>query len=156
MNAVNESALPNVEKQAVKVLKRTKMRERQSFDMLETTSWEDERQARKFIRPSFDDIRQRMHDDGIKTRFKKSLDPLTLVQSYTIWCGREVETEDRNGAKKIEIRYSDWDYLAIHIDSSRRFSKLPTNRPDDENKDKKKKGKRHRKMHLKAEDKSNA
>lgn len=90
---------------------------RQFFTM---EDWDDERVARKFIRSSFDDIRQRLKDEGMKTQFRKPRHD-DGTQSYAIFYGREEVVKKNDGSTETKIVYSDNDYLAIHFDPSRKF-----------------------------------
>lgn len=136
MTQDNEQALRNNRKRNV----------RQSFTM---EDWDDERMARKFIRPSFDDIRQRLRDDGIKTQFRKPRHE-DGTQSYAIFYGRKETVTKKDGSKEIKIVYSDNDYLAIHFDPSRKFPggrrRKKQDDEDGESSGKKGKGKFNRKM----------
>jgi quinol monooxygenase YgiN len=101
MTTQNEQTLPNTTPTGKKPRK-----ERQFFTM---EDWKDEVVARKHIKNSFEDIRQRLKDEGTKTRFKKVRHE-DGIQSYAIFY------EGANGG------YSDGDYLAIHFDPARKFS----------------------------------
>ena len=76
-------------------------------------NWQDEVLSRKHIKNSFEDIRGRLKDDGIKTQFKKVRGE-DGIQSYAIFYGRP----EKQGKRVV---YSDDDYLAIHFDPSRKF-----------------------------------
>jgi hypothetical protein len=76
MTTQNEQTLPNTTPTGKKPRK-----ERQFFTM---EDWKDEVVARKHIKNSFEDIRQRLKDEGTKTRFKKVRHE-DGIQSYAIF-----------------------------------------------------------------------
>jgi len=133
MTTDNEQALRN----DTPVQNKRPRKVRQFFTM---EDWDDERRARKFIRPSMDDIRARLKQDGIKTQFRK-VKHEDGTQSYAIFYGRPEE----QGKKVV---YSDDDYLAIHFDPTRNFpgGRRPRKNKDGDKKRGAKKGKFQRKM----------
>jgi len=107
MTTENEQTLP----------RKTKKPVRQFFTM---ENWQDESIARKHIKNSFEDIRGRLKDDGIKTQMKKKRGD-DKVQTYVIFYGRPETVKKKNGSTEKQIVFSDDDYLAIHYDPQRKF-----------------------------------
>ena len=94
-------------------------------------NWDDERAARKFIKPSFEDIRARLKGDGIKTQFKKVRHE-DGIQSYAIFFGREETVTKKDGTQEKKIVFSDNDYVAVHYDPSRKFPRPQRRKTEEE------------------------